>query len=183
MKRIWAVAAALWGVAEATVFFIVPDVLLTAAILGRDWRSALKLAVIAAAGATCAGVGMYAWGALDGDGARRVMLMIPAIGPDLFRRTGDEMQGLWPVHMLVGAVTGVPYKLYAIAAGEHGISPFPFIVASFVARLTRFSFAIGLVAVLDACFDRMGWQRVKASLLGVGWVVLYVVYFSYRAAA
>ena len=111
MGLIWIIAAAFWGVAEATLFFIVPDVLLTAAVIRFGFRRALLLAVVAAGSAALAGLAMWAWGQGDADAAHRVMLMVPAIGPDLLARAHDEMASGWVMHLFTGAVTGLPYKL------------------------------------------------------------------------
>src|SRR4029077_12028672 len=61
MGLIWYAGAALWGVAEATLFFIVPDVLITFAVVRFGLRRGLVLAVVAAASASVAGVGMWWW--------------------------------------------------------------------------------------------------------------------------
>lgn len=180
---IWIAAAVFWGVAEASFFFIVPDVLLTAVVLRAGWREALKLAVIVALAASAAGALMWSWGAIDAAGARRAMLMVPAIGPDLLARAGREMDAWWGLHMIAGAVTGVPYKLYAVAAGGRHIALVPFLLASFAARLARFSYSVGLTAVVAHGLDRLDRPQWKAPLLALGWIGLYAVYFSIRATA
>ena len=63
------VLSVLWGLAEATVFFLVPDILLTA--LGcRALASALKATVAALAGALIGGTAMYLLGYNSPDEAR-----------------------------------------------------------------------------------------------------------------
>jgi len=181
MGMIWILAAALWGVAEATVFFIVPDVLLTFAVWRRGGRFALQLAVIAAGAASLAGIAMWYWGRSDPAGAAHIMLRIPAIGPDLLSRTAREMNGLWPLHLTLGAVTGVPYKLYAIAAGGHGIALLPFVIASFGARLARFALSVGLASLGAAVLKRLGRPQWQCPLLIAFWTLLYAIYFSLRA--
>ncbi|MDR3528840.1 MAG: hypothetical protein P4L57_16340 [Rhizomicrobium sp.] len=181
MGLIWILATVLWGVAEATLFFIVPDVLLTFAAWRRGGRFALRLAVMAAGAASLAGIVMWCWGRSDPAGAEHVMLLIPAIGPDLLIRTKAEMSGLWPLHMLSGAVSGVPYKLYAIAAGGHHIALLPFVLASFVARLARFALSVGLAAGGAALLDRIGRPQWQRPLLIGFWILLYATYFALRA--
>lgn len=89
---IWLIAAAVWGVAEASVFFVVPDVLLTLATLRFGFRTGLRLSVITAASAALAGLGMLLWGKSDPVFARHMMLLVPAIGPDLLARAHAEVQ-------------------------------------------------------------------------------------------
>ena len=181
MGLIWIAAAALWGVAEATVFFIVPDVILTYAVVRFGFKAGVRLAVVAAASASLAGIGMWLWGRFDPATAQRVMLLVPAIGPDQLARTAHEMAGFWPLNLILGAVTGVPYKLYAVAAGAQGTSLFWFVPASFVARLLRFLFSVCLTAVGVEILSRIGLKRSAYPVLTAGWVILYAVYFGLRA--
>jgi membrane protein YqaA with SNARE-associated domain len=183
MGLIWFAAAALWGVAEATVFFIVPDVILTYAVVRFGFKAGVRLAVVAAAAASLAGIAMWLWGRNDPATAQHVMLLVPAIGPDLIARTARDMAGFWPLNLVLGAVTGVPYKLYAVAAGTQGIALFWFVPASFVARLLRFLFSAGLTSVGVEIFDRFGRRNWAFAVLTVGWALLYTVYFSLRAVA
>lgn len=182
MGLIWIIAAAGWGVAEATLFFLAPDVILTAAVPRFGLRAALRLSVIAAFSAAMAGIFMYAWGAHDAAGAHRAMLMVPAIGPDLLARTAREMAGFWPLHLFTGSVTGVAYKLYAIEAGARGIAIVPFVLASFVARLARFALTTGFTALIVRILARLHALRWKYLVLALGWTLFYAVYFSIRAA-
>src|SRR5437868_1692315 len=66
-SRRWAALA--WGYAEATLFFLVPDVLLSWVAL-RDPRAAGVACFWALAGALLGGATMYAWGAADPGTAR-----------------------------------------------------------------------------------------------------------------
>jgi membrane protein YqaA with SNARE-associated domain len=183
MGLIWFVGAAAWGVAEATLFFVVPDVLLTAAVFRRGLRAALPLAFVAATCAALAGLGMWVWAAEDPAGARHVMLLVPAIGPDLLARVHREIGGDWPLHLLVGAVTGVPYKLYAVEAGAAGINPWLFVPVSFAARLARFGLAMTFAAIGREWLIRMNKAQWSLYLWALAWTAVYVVYFSLRANA
>ena len=181
MGLIWFAAAALWSVAEATVFFIVPDVILTYAVVRFGFKACVRLAVVAAASASIAGIAMWLWGRNYPAAAQRVMLLVPAIGSDLIARTAREMAGFWPLNLVLGAVTGVPYKLYAVAAGVRDIPLVWFVPASFVARLLRFLFSAGLTSVGIEILDRFGRRNWAYAVLTAGWALLYTVYFSLRA--
>lgn len=180
---IWWIAAAVWSVAEATLFFIVPDVILSYSTVRHGWRAALRLAVVAAAAAALAGIGMWFWGRVDPISARQTMLMVPAIGPDLLVRTGREMAGFWPLNLLLGAISGVPYKLYAVAAGAQGIPVAWFALASYLARFLRFAFAVGVTSLGLRILRRLGAGPWAYHVLTAGWVILYAIYFSLRAAS
>ena len=72
------VGALAWGFAEATLFFIVPDVLLTL-VATTDGRLALVACLFAVCGALLGGALMYAWGAEDAVGAKAVLERLPAV--------------------------------------------------------------------------------------------------------
>ncbi len=179
---IWIVAASVWGVAEAKVFFIVPDVLLTVAVLRFGFRTGLRLAVVTALFASLAGFVMWLWAKSDPMSARHTMLLVPAVGVDLLTRAHSDMAGYWPVQLFAGAVTGLPYKLYAVEAGARGINPFAFAAVSFAARLMRFSLSTGLVAIGREVFTKLQWTRWSYAALALVWIALYVIYFDIRAA-
>ena len=69
------IAAFLWGVAEATLFFFVPDVLLSYIGVKRGVRATVRASIIAAAGAAIGGAFMYLWSAVDFTAARDAVLM------------------------------------------------------------------------------------------------------------
>ena len=53
--------ALLWGVAEGLLFFVVPDVVISAVALAKGWRAGLVACLLAAAGASLGGGAMYLW--------------------------------------------------------------------------------------------------------------------------
>jgi membrane protein YqaA with SNARE-associated domain len=183
MGLIWIVAAIFWGAAEATLFFIVPDVLLTTAVIRFGFRRTLPLAFIAAAFASLAGAAMWLWGNGDAANARQIMLLVPAIGPDLLARAHGEIASDWLVHLFTGAVTGLPYKLYAVEAGARGINPFLFVLVSFAARLPRFLLTMWLAVLGRAALSKIERPNWSYAAWALGWLVLYTFYFIARAAA
>jgi hypothetical protein len=177
---IWIAAAALWGVAEASFFFIVPDVLLTAAALRLGWRRALILCLVAAGCAALAGAALWLWAGQDAVAARSAMLHVPAVGPDLVARVHGELKSGWPLRLLKGAMTGVPYKLYAVEAGARHIPLSLFVPVSVGVRLFRFALTAMLAAAAGGLLRRLnrsGW--IKPLWLAV-WCVVYLVYFTGR---
>jgi membrane protein YqaA with SNARE-associated domain len=85
-----------WGFAEATLFFIVPDVLLTLVVLFSFRRSARVLACILL-GALAGGTIMFYLGAKDPAQARQVVLRVPFVSQAMFDRTQQSFQrnGIW----------------------------------------------------------------------------------------
>lgn len=182
-NRIWFAAAAIWGLAEATFFFVVPDILLTAAVLVFGIVAALRFAAAAAAGAALGGLVMMHWAASDIEGARSFLLSVPLIGPDLLDRVDTEITGAWPVNLTLGAVTGAPYKIYAVEAGAVSLNPLLFALASFVARISRFALAIGLAGAGFALGRRLGLERLNGAGLAAVWAAIYGAYVYVRMNA
>jgi membrane protein YqaA with SNARE-associated domain len=183
MGLIWPIAVVCWAIAEATFFFIVPDVLITTAVLRFGPRAGVRLAIIAAGAAAAGGLAMWFWGHADADAARKAVLMVPAVGPDLLARAHREIAQNWFVHLVLGAVTGVPYKLYAVEAGAHGLTPLLFVPASIAARLTRFLVAVGLTTLMSAVLTRLNKPEWRYRVLALAWCVVYSTYFYIRAKA
>jgi membrane protein YqaA with SNARE-associated domain len=178
------IMAAVWGISEATVFFILPDVPISYAAVRWGWRAGVKLAVVAAVAAAVGGAIMWWYGAADADAARALMLDIPAVGPDLVTVAHDAMlRADWPIDLVIGAFTGTPYKLYAVEAGALGVSPWLFVALSIPARLARFVVVALLAAGGRALFTRWGIERHAVLALAIAWVLVYAAYWFIRAAA
>jgi len=176
----WLLGAVVWGVAEASFFFLVPDILLTAALVRRGLRMALLLSVVAAICAALTGIGMYFWGAQDIAAARAAMLKVLAVSPDLLARVHGEFDGAWPLHLALGAISGVPYKLYAVEAGARQVPLWLFLPVSFAARLARFTATVGLTALGRALLLRLGKPHWMMPAWAVAWTLVYLVYFTQR---
>jgi membrane protein YqaA with SNARE-associated domain len=173
----WIYAAALlWGFAEATLFFIVPDVLTSAAAL-RDARTGLRACVFALIGALAGGALMYDWGARDEAQAVAAVEVVPGIDAAMMARVRDELARHGAPALLVGPLTGTPYKTYAVQAAGAGIGRWEFLAVSVPGRLPRFV----LVTLLTAWVVRRWlWQadfRTRLKVLLSVWALFYAAYF------
>ena len=181
MGLIWILAAALWGVAEATVFFVVPDVLITYAAVRWNFRAGLKLSLATALAAAAGGAVLWWWGAVDANAARAAMLRVPAIGPDLLEKARAGMAGAnWPLNLTMGALSGTPYKLYAVEAGARGIDALLFVALSIPARLVRFVLTAALAVTGHALFKHLGIERWSMRVLALAWIIVYATYWIIR---
>ena len=172
-------AAVLWGFAEATLFLIVPDVLLTGIAVRRGRRVALMAAAWTVVGAVGGGALMYRWGAQDPVGAVAMLDRLPAISPDMFARVGGDLRRAGPAAMAVGAFSGVPYKIYAVMAPGAMIGLGAFLAASVPVRAARL---IAIVFISDWLNGRLAARlpgRRRMALLAVVWVVFYAAYFAF----
>ena len=181
--RLWMAGAILWGFAEATFFFVVPDLLLTAAVLVFGFARAFRFALTAAGAAALGGAVMWIWGAHDPEAARGFLLSVPLIGEDLLLRVQSEMAGIWPLELTLGAISGAPFKIYAVEAGVTGVNPLAFIIAGFLARLARFSLAIGLTAFGVMLAARLGFKHIAPLGLALIWAAIYASYVHLRLSA
>lgn len=156
--------AFVWGLAEATLFFIVPDVLLSAVAL-RDRALALRLCLWTLGGALVGGLAMYLWGRHDVAQAGETLAMLPAISASMLARVGEDLERLGALATLLGPLSGTPYKIYAALSPEAGIALGVFIAISIPARLIRFVLIVAVTA----------W--VSRTLLAL-WALFYIVYFT-----
>lgn len=171
------IAAALWGFAEATLFFLVPDVLLTAVAL-RDRGGALRACLWAAAGALAGGAAMWSWGAAAPDAAFAVLAGVPAVSTEMLARVRAELlAGGW-LAVVLGPTSGTPYKLYAATAGALGMPLAGLLAVTVPARLLRFV-ALTLLAGAAARGPLRGWSPRGRLALHLGcWTAFYGAYFA-----
>lgn len=168
----------MWGIAEATVFFVIPDVFVSYVAVRRGWRPGLVLAVLATLGAMVGGVITYMWGALDPESAIAVFAHLPAIDTAMIDRVWAEVAEHDVLATLGGPLQGQPYKLYAAAAGDLGSNPAAFIAMTFPARIVRFAAAALIAGWLRE--RTAGWMgpRPAVALWAGFWVVLYLFFWS-----
>lgn len=167
-------AAFVWGLAEATLFFIVPDVLLSAAALSRLSR-ALRACAWATAGALAGGALMYLWGAAAPSLAWEMLDRVPGIGPAMQAGVAEDVSSHGLAALFLGPPSGTPYKLYAVAAGQQGQSLLAFLLVSVPARALRFILIALLANRLAQYLPRPG----RLPVLLVCWGVFYLAYFSH----
>lgn len=173
-----ALAALLWGVAEASWFFLVADILLTFTVLLFGLRSAFVAALAAALGASIGGALLYRLGASDPSAATAHLLAVPFLSPEQLRRGFEGMASAnWPLAMLKGSFTGIPYKIYAAAAGGHGIAAPLFLAATVPIRLVRFTLAILATAAIDRIVPARIGQAGRIVLLAAFWMAFYAEFW------
>jgi membrane protein YqaA with SNARE-associated domain len=166
-----------WGFAEATVFFIVPDVIISFIGLKYGLKRGLAASCLAAVGAVLGGAIIYFWGKAEITSAHAFFDLLPAIAPSTITRAEVEI-GLpsWGFSMLKGSLTGVPFKLYAGEAGAAGLPLWLFMLATPIVRLPRFLVA----ATLGAAAKKWCPEFLKTNqfrLLASFWVLFYVAFW------
>lgn len=172
-------AAGAWGFAEATFFFVVPDVWTSWVGLRRPKR-ALGTTVSALAGALAGGTVTYAWGRkVAADTSRAALEKVPAITNAMISGVEQEIAGTGAASLLRGPTRGVPYKLYARAAGLQR-TPLPaFLAWSVPGRMIRFVVVTSAVSGIAAMVRRRlpGIpERLISAVFWVCWGAFYAVY-------
>lgn len=172
------ITAFLWGLAEATAFFIVPDLYL-GFVAAFHWRRGLLATLLAVVGAMIGGTVMYALAAANGAAINEFLVRIPLISPELVQTVAGQIEGSGLLAMVSGPLEGVPYKIYATQAGQQHLPFIPFLFFTILARLERLlpvALASGLVGTVFKRFI----QRHTALVIGAYgllWVGVYVVYY------
>lgn len=171
-------AAFVWGVAEATLFFFVPDVILSYIGLKRGVKAAARASFIAAAGAALGGVIMYLWSTSDPAMAREAVLAVPAISDSMLARAEAAMAHEWFLPTFLGPLTSTPFKVYAILAPAAG-APLPlFAIAAIVARVPRFLIVSIGVALIGRFLSRWLSEQQRLWVLIGAWLLFYAVFFA-----
>ena len=178
VNRLHNALAALWGFAEATLFFIVPDVLLSWLGL-RSQRSALVASAYALIGALLGGWLMYRWAVQDFAGIRAWVLSLPGVSPQLLELARQQLHDIGVLALFKGGFGGVPYKTYAIHAAAEGVELAWFLTASVAARWLRFVLVMVLTRQLLLHLLPHHSLSVQRCWLLAGWLVFYAIYFTW----
>jgi hypothetical protein len=171
------VIAFLWGLAEGTFFFVIPDVFLSlVAIL--DLRRSWKHIVCALLGATLGGALLFHWAQQNSGAAHAAVAHVPLVRESMFTQVQDGFRKNGVVAMAVGSVSGLPYKLYAVEAPKY-CSATTFILATPPARAIRFLLVWSVFGTIAAWLQKSRGMRT-ATLLKIYaaiWLATYVLYW------
>lgn len=169
--------AAFWGFAEATLFFILPDVLLSYLALDKK-EPLLKYCLWTLLGALLGGAILYWLAAFDQNAWWQIIESVPAIDSNLMNQVSDWMQKDGLLAILLGPSQGLPYKVFAVQAHEVGIGFWLFLLISIPARLLRFLLIAYLARLLSMTILSKCLRRIKIAVWALIWIAGYVVYFS-----
>jgi len=172
-------AAFFWGFAEGTLFFIIPDVLLTLTAL-FSLKKALLQVVATTSGALLAGLVMFSWSSRDYHGASKAVMSVPYVSESMKTVVHQHFDEYSTIESLLrGSFSGIPYKLYAIEAPSYtGLSSL--ILATVPARSARFLCVVMLSAAIGHWLRTHIRKNPMPTLAGHGifWVILYAAYWS-----
>jgi hypothetical protein len=168
----------LWGFAEGTLFFIVPDLILSWASLSGV-RCGIKIFGAILAGAVIGGLCLYTWALWRPDSARSAVASVPFVRARMFDKVEEDYRthGVSGIFYTLG--TGIPYKVYAVLAPPV-TNPATWAFITVAARFQRMALSWLIPTFL-------GWslrlwirshQRLTIALWLGFWVVTYAIYWS-----
>jgi len=168
----------LWGFAEGTLLFIIPDVLLSWASL-TGAKCGFKTLGAILAGSLVAGLCMYTWAASQPELSRSVVASVPFVRAKMFDKVQEDYRDQGISGMLKGPGSGIPYKVYAVLAPPV-TNPLVFALISIPARLERLALSWLAFTALGWVFQR--WirkhSRIATVLFLAFWIVTYASYWS-----
>jgi hypothetical protein len=121
---------------------------------------------------------MMAWARSDPDGVRAVLAALPAIDAAMVRRVAESYAAEGLGAAFVGSFSGLPYKLYAAAAGTAGTPIALFVLLTPLIRLPRFLLVAAIASLAGRCLGgRLSRVRLRGLYAAV-WLAFYAAYFS-----
>ena len=175
-SRMGLVAAGVWGLAEAIVLPVVPDVLLYLLAAAAPAR-APRLFVAAIVGALTGTVVLYALATWDLDAARALVLAVPGIGPSMLATATATVDSGDPVSMALFG-PGTPLKVYTVGWASGAGSVAGLLVGAILNRLTRIGPGLLVAMVVGALVPGLlrRWERIGLVAYLIGWSVVYAAY-------
>ena len=152
-----------WAVAEGLSWPVLSELLIAALVLSgpdRALRSGVGLAIAATLGSAVGGT-ITLLLARHG-----VLLPQPLTAPPMAHYAHDQLAARGPAGLWSQPASGIPYKVYARAAGQAGISVHAWFVSSLEVRAVRMLAVAALAAVVQRLTVR--WQRLYTRAMAAG---------------
>lgn len=173
--------SALWGFAEATVFFIVPDVLTSRLALTHGPAKAFVSCLFAVAGALAGGTLLFCIARFSPETAQSLLAAfdhIPGISPTLIETARQHVATHGPAALFVSSAAGIPYKVCSLQAALGGVSFPAFLLMSFLARSLRFAAVTTIAVLCQRLFLHRFSPKTRTLIHLAVWTAFYAWYFS-----
>ena len=172
--------ALLWGFAEATFFFVVPDMFfcftaLLSPVIG------FTHGLVSMFGTILGGFLMYHLAILNPDMMHRFLLSIPGIPEGMIKEVYANLQEDGLKALLIAPMKGIPYKIFAVEAGIMQIDLTKFFLMTLPSRLQRIFFLCLVVGVVSRIFRKPIERYTQRWCLFyvLFWISFYCVYAYY----
>ena len=168
-------ASGVWGYAEATRFFIVPDVLVGWVAL-HGTRPGLWSALAATAGAVIGGAAVHR----DAAAQHSRLVEVPGISQAMLDDAADRFARDGWRAVMRAPIDGIPYKVYAARSGLDGRPLEELMLWTPPARLCRFLLVALGAGAFGAIFARGIRRRESEFLLAYAalWTITYARYYA-----
>jgi len=171
----------IWGYAEATFFFIIPDVILGYNAI-EDYKKAMAGCLLAVVGALSGAITLYFLAGLAPENTLKALEVVPAISAEMISTVDGQIddKGLWA--LFIGPLMAIPYKLYVVQAALNQIDIVVFLAISIPARLLRFILTASITRVLFTFFknrvlkEKLDRRTTKVFYFGF-WIIFYTAFF------
>jgi hypothetical protein len=169
------VVSALWGYAEATRFWLVPDIVLAWVALNRS-RFTIPSVAAATLGAIVGGARMHQHARAE----QERLTEIPGINKAMLADAHAKFAARGWVAVIRAPLDGIPYKVYATESALAGRRLDELVAWTPIARLWRFlltaagAMAVGVAFGTSVRRSQKHWLAAAAAF----WTVLYVRYFA-----
>lgn len=179
MKRRGSIAAFVWGFAEASLFFVVPDLLISWVAMNRGLKAGAWASLLAALGAVIGGALIFLWSATDPASARRAVSAVPAVSDAMIADAQADIDANgWFIAAMKGPLTSTPYKVYALLAPKSGAPLAAFAPAALPVRLPRFLIVAAIFAMIGGLLrDRID-RRILLAAFTAGWLLFYLWFWT-----
>jgi membrane protein YqaA with SNARE-associated domain len=166
-----------WGLLEATAFFIVPDVFLGFVALMAP-VGVLAHCGASIAGAMIGGSVMYVLARVDPAAVNRFLEKIPGISAHMISGVHADLAQHGIFAMLYAPWKGIPYKIFAAQAGILHLDFISFVFVSAPARLERFFVVCAAAAALGVICKTHIRTHTRGWMFGyiLFWALTYILY-------
>jgi hypothetical protein len=179
MKRRGSLAALVWGFAEASLFFVVPDLLISWVAMNRGLKAGAWASLLAALGAVIGRALIFFWSANDPASARRAVSAVPAVSDAMIADAQADIDANgWFIAAMKGPLTSTPYKVYALLAPKSGAPLAAFAPTALPVRLPRFLIVAAIFALIGALFRERIDRRILLAAFTAGWLLFYLWFWT-----
>ena len=168
----------LWGIAESTLFFIVPDIILGWACL-TGVKNGLKSLAAVLAGAVLGGLLMFGFAMHWPEASLSLVSRLPLVRDWMIADVSRSYLEHGVAGMLFGPSSGIPYKVYAVLAPPHA-DALTFALVSVPARMERLALSWAAFTLMGLALRR--WRPLRSRsvpVIFIGlWIAIYAWYWS-----
>jgi membrane protein DedA with SNARE-associated domain len=122
---------------------------------------------------------MYLWGTDSPAEAWVLLDRVPGIGFAMQAQVRESLAEEGLSALFLGPLTGTPYKLYAVAAGQQDFAFAAFLLVSVPARATRFVLVCLLAYTVSRLLSARLSTHARYGLLAAVWLIFYAGYFTH----